>query len=46
MLSLDCCSGRRISQSVLREDFDEVETDPIDGAHEFLRGSEELFVTD
>lgn len=46
MLFLVCCSSSRISQSVLREVFDAVEADPIDGAHELLRGSEELFVTD
>lgn len=46
MLSLDCCGGSRIGQPVLREVFDAVEADPIDGAHELLRGSKELFVAD
>jgi len=46
MLSESCCDGRRISKPVLREIFDTVDADPIDGAHELLGGSEELFVAD
>jgi hypothetical protein len=46
MLSLAYCDGCRIGQPVLREVFDAVEADPIDRAHELLRGPEELFVTD
>ena len=45
MLSQCRCGGRRVGQSILREIFDAVEANPIDGAHELLRGSEELFVT-
>ena len=41
-----CCGSRCISQPILREIFDAVETDPIDGAHELMGGSEELFVAD
>jgi hypothetical protein len=46
ILSESCCGGRCISQPILREIFDAVETDPIDGAHELRGGSEELFVAD
>lgn len=46
MLSESCCDGSRITQPVLREIFDTVEADPIDGARELLGGSEELFVAD
>ena len=46
MLSESRCGGRCISQPILREIFDAVEADPIDGAHELVGGSEELLVAD
>jgi len=46
MLSKSCCGGCRISQPILREVFDTVEADPIDGAHKLLGRSEKLFVAD
>jgi len=46
MFSESRCGGCRISQPILREIFDAVEADPIDGAHELMRGSEELFMAD
>ena len=46
MLSESCRGGCRIGQPILRDIFDAVEADPIDGAHELLGGPEELFVAD
>jgi hypothetical protein len=46
MLSEGRCGSRRITQPVLREIFDAVEANPIDGYYELLRRSEELFVAD
>jgi len=46
MLPESCCGGCCISQPILREIFDAVEADPIDGAHELVGGSEELFMAD
>jgi hypothetical protein len=45
MLS-ESCGGRSIGQAILREILDAIEADPIDRAHELLRGSEKLLVAD
>ena len=46
MFSESGCGSCRVGQSILREIFDAIKANPIDGAHELLRGSEKLFMAD
>lgn len=46
MLSESGCGSPCVGQFILREIFDAIEADPIDGAHELLGGSEKLLMAD